>query len=450
MDLADRFGDLAAWSDPNKCLFVAVACLLFTLCYTAFWLYTTRNPDYEPYVDYTVLPAMLWLQAFTILAWSIVAAWSLAWRRRLSAPALVGVTHSVFTFQLAYTGYFFGAHTNPFPGMTIIGAWTLSLVMFPARVVVVAVTVWWLVLLATTFADQAGVIPYAPLYRAGPVENGHLHPAWLLGPGGVTIVLMALIQLFVYVIIQRWHDRERALAIISKDLTQANDVISRYVASQLAEQIRAGNYTALERHERRRLTLFFSDIQDFAATADLIEPEDLSHQLNQYLSAMTGVAERYGATIDKFVGDAIMIFFGAPASMSDRDQALRAVRMAVEMQERLTALRDEWSAAGLERPFHVRMGINTGQASVGAFGSQSRLEYTAIGRQVNLAARLQAQCEPDRILLSHSTYVLVRDEIECAARGEISVKGFHQPVKVYEVLPRSPGQHPLTHPLAEA
>jgi class 3 adenylate cyclase len=107
--------------------------------------------------------------------------------------------------------------------------------------------------------------------------------------------------------------------------------------------------------------------------------------------------------------------------------------MSVEMQRRLAQLRLRWLAAGTERPFHARIGINTGQASVGAFGSKSRLEYTAIGRQVNLAARLQTQCEPDRILISHSTFTLVRDEIACTAKGEISVKGIQQPVKVYEI-----------------
>ncbi|HVO28208.1 MAG TPA: adenylate/guanylate cyclase domain-containing protein, partial [Candidatus Margulisiibacteriota bacterium] len=170
----------------------------------------------------------------------------------------------------------------------------------------------------------------------------------------------------------------------------------------------------------------------------------LSVLLNQYLSEMTAIAERHGATMDKFVGDAIMVFFGAPSATSDRDHALRAVRMAIEMQERLVALRDGWLAEGVERPFHVRMGINTGHASIGAFGSSTRLEYTAIGRQVNLAARLQAQCEPDRILLSHSTWALVQEEIVSLPKGEVSLKGFREPVRVYEVAQSRNADQPAT------
>jgi adenylate cyclase len=275
---------------------------------------------------------------------------------------------------------------------------------------------------------------YAPLFIDSPFREGRLHLSFLIGIGGVTVLMMIGIGIILYFVIERWHDREAKLAVASEQIAQANDVISRYVASQLAEHVRAGSYASLERHERRRLTLFFSDIEDFAATADQMEPEDLSALLNEYLSEMTTSAESHGATIDKFVGDAIMIFFGAPAASSDRDQALRAVRMAIQMQDHLSGLREKWLAQGAEKPFHVRIGINTGQASVGAFGSRTRLEYTAIGRQVNLAARLQAQCERDRILVSHSTWVLIRDEIACTPKGEISLKGFHQPVKVYEVV----------------
>lgn len=433
-----RLGDPFAWRDPHKSLFVAAIALAFTLWYSAVWWYTQRHPDFAPYVDQGVLQMVLRLQVVSIGLWTTIIAASVLRRRHASAPLLIGATVACLTYQLAYTSYVLGAHTNPFPGVTIIACWTGGLILFPRRAIVAGLAVWWLALLATTLAEQLGLLPHAPLYTAAPMSGGHLHPSWLLGPGGVTLLLMVFIQLVVYVVLERWHDRERRLAITSRQLAQANDVISRYVASQLAEQVRAGNHAALERHERRRLTLFFSDIQDFAATADLVEPEDLSRQLNEYLAEMTTIAERYGATIDKFVGDAIMIFFGAPAATSDRDQALRAVRMAIEMQDHLRTLRQRWSAEGVERVFHVRMGINTGQASVGAFGSPARLEYTAIGRQVNLAARLQAQCEPDRILLSHSTHTLVRDEIPAEPRGEITVKGFHQPVRIYEVVTPQP------------
>src|SRR5436190_860538 len=100
---------------------------------------------------------------------------------------------------------------------------------------------------------------------------------------------------------------------------------------------------------------------------------------------------------------------------NDRDHAVRAVQMAVE------------------QPFEIRIGINTGQASIGNFGSKGRMDYTAIGRQVNLAARLQAYCRPGKILISHSTWVLVQEHVFCTPQGEIQVKGFQNPVNVYEV-----------------
>ena len=412
--------------------------LVATGWFSALSFYTLEHPSFEPYVDAAWVPVVLRFEAVTITTWAILWLYALAVRRRRDrTPGLVVATATVLTWQLAYSTYFVGAVTNPFAAMTIIAVWAAGLILFRARPIVIGLIVWWLAVIGTTAAEQAGLIPYAPLYRAAPVANGHLYPSWLMSLGGLTVFMIVFVQLVFYVIIRRGHEREQMLATMSRQLAQANDVISRYIASQLAEQIRAGNHSALERHERRRLTLFFSDIQDFAATADAVEPEDLSRQLNEYLAEMTAIAESYGATIDKFVGDAIMIFFGAPAATSDRDQALRAVRMAIEMQRRLEDLRAHWISEGAVTAFRVRIGINTGQASVGAFGSPSRAEYTAIGRQVNLAARLQALCEPDRVLLSHSTYNLVRDEIPCTPKGEVSVKGFHQPVLVYEVNPVS-------------
>jgi len=266
------------------------------------------------------------------------------------------------------------------------------------------------------------------------LDWGRLSGYWLASYGTLPVAIaMAGLFLVVYVV-DRWRSRETELAQTSDQLARANDLISRYVATQVAQQIRAGNYGAVDRHDRRKLTLFFSDIKGFTEIADTIEPEDLSRILNEYLSEMTGIAERYEATVDKFVGDAMMIFFGAPLATHDRDHALRAVRMGIEMLARLGELREKWLGEGIEEPFQVRIGINTGVASVGNFGSKGRVDYTAIGRQVNLAARLQVNCDPGKILISHSTWALVHDEIECLPKGEIEVKGFHHPVKVYEVV----------------
>jgi adenylate cyclase len=172
----------------------------------------------------------------------------------------------------------------------------------------------------------------------------------------------------------------------------------------------------------------------FTEAADQMEPEDLSALLNEYLSEMAGIADAFGATVNQFVGDGIMIFFGAPEATTDRDHALRAVHMALAMQRRMGELCEKWFKEGIQTPFRARIGINTGVASVGDFGSEGRTTYSAIGNQTNLTARIQAHCEPGKALISHTTWALVKDEIPCDERGEIEVKGLHYPVRIYEVV----------------
>jgi adenylate cyclase len=210
------------------------------------------------------------------------------------------------------------------------------------------------------------------------------------------------------------------------------------VPAQLAERILRGDYRQHSRPERRRVTLFFSDVEGFTAASDQLEPEDLAALLNEYLSEMVAIADTFGATVDQFVGDGIMIFFGAPEATDDRDHALRAVRMALAMQRRMSELRDRWFQQGIEKPFRIRVGIHTGMASVGDFGSAGRMTYSAIGKETNLTARIQDHCEPGKVLISHTTWALVRNEISCTEGGEIELKGIHYPVRVYEVTGESP------------
>jgi class 3 adenylate cyclase len=294
-----------------------------------------------------------------------------------------------------------------------------------------AVAVLLLAVLATNIADQLGVIPYAPLYAQAPFAAGTLARPWLFFIGIPTFAILLVQGALIVEIVDGWRERERRLAETSEQLGHANDLISRYVAAQVAKHIIDGDYEAIHRHSRRRLTVFFSDVVGFTQLADTMEPEDLSRILNEYLSEMTAIAEHYGATIDKFIGDAVMAFFGAPGTTDDRLDALNGVRMAIAMLRRLADLRAKWAQEGFDEAWNIRIGINTGQASVGNFGSQRRLDYTAIGRQVNLAARLQTAAEPGTILISHATWLLAQNDIACVPKGEIQVKGFAQPIRVY-------------------
>ncbi len=149
---------------------------------------------------------------------------------------------------------------------------------------------------------------------------------------------------------------------------------------------------------------------------------------------MSKIAIAHGATIDKYVGDAIIAFFGDPESRGVKEDARTCVNMAIAMQRRMQELKYEWLDKGLERPFRLRIGINTGFCTVGNFGSEDRMDYTIIGNEVNLAARLESHAEVGGILMAHETYSLVKDTIMADEGDALTVKGFAKPVRTYSVV----------------
>ena len=179
--------------------------------------------------------------------------------------------------------------------------------------------------------------------------------------------------------------------------------------------------------------MFFSDIKDFTRTTDVMEPEDMAELLNEYFSCMNDIIQKYEGTLANITGDALFVFFGAPDRTDDRDHALRCVRMATEMQLKMQELQKKWFSEGIEYPLHIRCGINTGMATVGSFGSGQRSEYSAMGMQVNLASRLETACRPGGILISHSTWALINDQVGCRFKESVEMKGFSRPFRAYEV-----------------
>jgi len=238
----------------------------------------------------------------------------------------------------------------------------------------------------------------------------------------------------VYSDITELKTREKELAGKTAQMEQLSAQLAKYLSPQVYNSIFEGRQEVKIASSRKKLTVFFSDIADFTETSDRLASEDLTQLLNHYLTEMSRIALSYGATIDKFVGDAIVIFFGDPETQGVQQDALNCVKMAIAMRDRMRELEHIWLQSGISRPLKCRMGIHTDFCTVGNFGSEDRLDYTIIGRGVNTASRLEGAATPGDILISYETYLQVQGEIACEKAGEIQVKGIAYPVSTYVVL----------------
>ncbi|HVP88158.1 MAG TPA: adenylate/guanylate cyclase domain-containing protein [Casimicrobiaceae bacterium] len=250
--------------------------------------------------------------------------------------------------------------------------------------------------------------------------------------------LLVAITGITFILVQRRQARQ--INGMNRDLESANEFlaslsmkISRYLSPQIYKSIFSGQRDVVIQTERKKLTIFFSDIKDFTATTERMQPEQITLLLNEYFTEMSTIALRHGGTIDKFVGDAMLIFFGDPETKGEREDAIACVRMAVDMQRAIARLNVKWRNQGVENPFRVRMGVNTGFCNVGNFGSTDRMDYTIIGAEANLAARLQSIAEPGHIVISYETFALARSILIAHAMPAITMKGINREIIPYAV-----------------
>ncbi len=237
--------------------------------------------------------------------------------------------------------------------------------------------------------------------------------------------------------------REELMKQVLKKSDDQNEILKRlsgqlgkYIPPQIHEAFVQGNYDTAIATRRKKLTIFFSDIANFTSTSEGLQPEDLTKYLNEYFSEMTTIALDCGATIDKYIGDAMMVFFGDPESRGEKEDARACVEMGLRMQERLVELQEKWSNEGFVDPFQVRMGINTGYCNVGNFGSDQRLTYTIIGGEVNVAQRLESGADANGIWMSYETYVHAQDMIEVEEKDTIKMRGIARKIKVFSLKGR--------------
>ena len=207
-----------------------------------------------------------------------------------------------------------------------------------------------------------------------PVAANLLSFKWLIGYF-IAMTIAGLVFL-------AWQNRQAKLIAGMNNELESNNAflasvslkISRYLSPQLYKSIFAGEKDTIIQTERKKLTIFFADIKDFTATTEQMQPEEVTVLLNEYFTAMSGIALAHGGTVDKFIGDAILIFFGDPETKGIAEDARACLRMAFDMQRRIAELNAKWRGEGTERPFRVRMGINTGFCNVGNFGSAPAID----------------------------------------------------------------------------
>jgi class 3 adenylate cyclase len=308
-----------------------------------------------------------------------------------------------------------------------------------------------LVLLIIAHANAASYGGFKPwllnvfLTFLGAILGTFIFTGNIIHPGDASILMqcLSLLGLAVFVAAASFfsHQQSRFLRASHLRLVQQQQQavelsrkLAKYIPPQVWGSLFSGKRDAKLETRRKRLTVFFSDIKDFSRISEELPLKTLTSMLNSYLSEMTHIAEQHGGTVDKFIGDAVMVFFGDPSSRGAQEDAFQCVSMAIAMQKRMNLLRQRWRKEKINQNMEIRIGINTGYCTVGNFGTQTRLDYTILGTDVNLASRLESAARPGHILISDATFELVKDRIQATSIGEINVKGFERPISVHEVI----------------
>jgi adenylate cyclase len=211
------------------------------------------------------------------------------------------------------------------------------------------------------------------------------------------------------------------------------DVFGKYVSPVVIDNLIQNPDMINLGGEKRNITIFFSDIRGFTRISEKLKPENLVHLLNEYLTEMTSVIIKDDGLVDKYMGDAIMAFWGAP--LDQPDHPTMACSSSLEMLEKLGELNKKWKNEGIPS-FRIGIGLNSGEAIVGNMGSSSRFDYTAMGDNVNLASRLEGlnKVYGTNIIISENTYDLVKDKFETRKLDSVRVKGKEKPVIIYELI----------------
>ena len=238
----------------------------------------------------------------------------------------------------------------------------------------------------------------------------------IVRPAMITIVAVFGVLVF------RFINEER-----EKEATQRS--FEAYLPPSVVKRQLAHPETIFE-VQKKELTIMFTDIKSFTTYSSIMTPDEIQKFLAEYFDAMVQIVFKYEGTVDKYIGDGLMVFFGAPEPQADH--AVRCAKAAIEMQKKCRELKEKWVNEGMF-PLKIRIGINTGEVVVGNMGTQKKLAYTVLGSDVNLANRLESNAPVEGIMISRRTYELIKDFVPTLPHEPVLVKGLNTPIEVYTV-----------------
>ncbi len=227
-----------------------------------------------------------------------------------------------------------------------------------------------------------------------------------------------------------WKKKEKEVIKLNNHIT--NNILKRYLPPQLVDQILSNKIKIQEEPKKIPGTILFSDIVKFTSLTSQLRSSKIARILKQIFSEMSDIIFKHNGTIDKFIGDSIMVIFGAPVYIGPEQQAINAQRCAIEMQLKIEELNKQWAKEGIPE-ISMRIGIHFGPLIVGNFGSEKRVDYTAIGQTVNLANQIQSLCTPKEIFISGEVFDYL-DESAAIEIGKFELEGLGKSIPLYKIL----------------
>ena len=234
--------------------------------------------------------------------------------------------------------------------------------------------------------------------------------------------LVPLVLFFSYLYLENQRKKER------EEKEKVRGFFGKYVSEKIVNELMTQKAVQVG-GQRKEVSVLYTDVRGFTAMSENLPAEEVVRLLNEHFNVLTKIAFKHGWTVDKFIGDAVMVIFGAP--VAQKDHALRSVRCGIEMQKGMTELNKKLKKEG--REIHVGVSINTGDAVIGNIGSEQFVDYTAVGDTVNTASRMQSAAGAGEVVISESTLKQVKSDVKVVKKEKMMAKGKAKPITVYKI-----------------